>query len=177
MSTTLHLSVINTGTTYQERMKLARNYLGEFSLTAHIKALRPIVNGIASIERVQFKSKFTATDISEACREVAKYDRQSIIEDMAALVASGGTIYAQGRKWFDSVNGNTYHSVRMTVAGYSVYLPMQYGYGDQWQHSAQEWLIENEIVPNPGKYSNGMRKPFTHKIEFTGGAYGLKRDL
>jgi len=52
------------------------------------------------------------------------------------------SIHVEGRKWFDKVNGNTYHSSTSHIA-YSngtskeVYTPMAYGYGNQYQYSAK----------------------------------------
>lgn len=47
-------------------------------------------------------------------------------------------------KWFDKVNGNTYHSAQIlkTETGEVFYVPFQYGYGSQYQQSALEKLVE-----------------------------------
>ena len=48
-------------------------------------------------------------------------------------------IRIEGRKWFDKVNGNTYHSARVYVDGELVAAaPFQYGYGDQYLYSGME---------------------------------------
>ena len=43
-------------------------------------------------------------------------------------------------KWWDKVNGNTYHSVRVTRCedGKQLVGPMQYGYGDHYRQTALE---------------------------------------
>ena len=45
----------------------------------------------------------------------------------------------QAVKWFDKVNGNTYHSVRITRTedGAVVVGQFQYGYGDQYRYTAR----------------------------------------
>jgi len=41
-------------------------------------------------------------------------------------------------RWFDKVNGNTYHSVNITrcADGAVIACPIQYGYGDQYRYTA-----------------------------------------
>lgn len=173
----LFLSVAHDADSYRERMKQARYFVGQFSIDGHTKAIRPIVNARACLERAQFGSKFKAADITMAAREVAKRDRDEWVTELAAKVSEGGAISARARLWFDSINGNTYHSVRLCVAGETVDLPMQYGYGDQWMDTACQWLEENEVIPAPSNYSNGMRKCQKFPISWGDAPYGLKRDL
>jgi hypothetical protein len=47
-------------------------------------------------------------------------------------------------KWFDKVNGNTYHSVRITRTedGAVITAPFQYGYGEHYRQSAIETMIK-----------------------------------
>ena len=47
---------------------------------------------------------------------------------------------AEANKWFDKVNGNTYHSVRITRCsdGAVIKCQFQYGYGDQYRYTALE---------------------------------------
>ena len=52
-----------------------------------------------------------------------------------------------GRKWFDKVNGNTYHSAQIMVNGVTVHKTgMRYGYGNQYVHTASTWLEENGYI-------------------------------
>lgn len=64
---------------------------------------------------------------------------------------------AVGNKWFDKVNGNTYHSVQVTRCSDGAVLrcPFTYGYGNQYQQSALEAMIEAGWIPK--KY--GERLP------------------
>jgi len=57
---------------------------------------------------------------------------------------------AHGVKWFDKVNGNTYHSVRITrcADGAIIAAPFQYGYGDQWQWTAIEIMLNSSWLPS-----------------------------
>ena len=56
-------------------------------------------------------------------------------------------------KWFDKVNGNTYHSVRITRCSdgqtiVGLHAPYEYGYGDQYRHTALEAMLENGWFKN-----------------------------
>ena len=56
-----------------------------------------------------------------------------------------------GRKWFDKVNGNTYHSASVNVlftdgSDKDFTVPFQYGYGDQYQYSAWKALKKANFV-------------------------------
>lgn len=52
-------------------------------------------------------------------------------------------------KWFDKVNGNTYHSVRITRTsdGKVIAAPFQYGYGDCYRQTALALMNENKWLP------------------------------
>lgn len=56
-------------------------------------------------------------------------------------------------KWFDKVNGNTYHSVNVTrcIDGAVVYGEFQYGYGNQYEYTAFEAMAKAGWIP--AKYS------------------------
>jgi len=45
---------------------------------------------------------------------------------------------AHAARWFDGVNGNTYHSVNITRVRDSrvIFCGFQYGYGDQYRQTA-----------------------------------------
>ena len=65
-------------------------------------------------------------------------------------------------KWWDKVNGNTYHSVRVTRCedGKQLVGEMQYGYGDHYCQTALE--IMNQAGWLPEKYKN---EPFMYERE------------
>lgn len=56
---------------------------------------------------------------------------------------------AHAVKWFDRVNGNTYHSVRVTRVkdGLTIGSPMQYGYGDQYRYTALNLMLQHGWIP------------------------------
>lgn len=57
------------------------------------------------------------------------------------------SLLIEGRLWFDKVNGNTYHAVRIQANGQVIgIIPMTYGYGDMWQYTALEWLQKKGLV-------------------------------
>jgi hypothetical protein len=51
---------------------------------------------------------------------------------------------AQAVKWFDKVNGNTYHSVRITKVenGETIVDGFQYGYGEHYRQTALMRMLE-----------------------------------
>lgn len=66
------------------------------------------------------------------------------------------TIIVQGRRWFDTINGNTYHSVSVEVDGEVIGVePFAYGYDDAYQQTALEILIDKGVLPKL-TYENGV---------------------
>ena len=77
-------------------------------------------------------------------------------------------------KWFDKVNGNTYHSVRIIRHrdGKELFCQFQYGYGDQYRHTAlmamkEAGWIRKEIM----SYERTSNYPIIWNV-----SDGLKRD-
>ena len=64
---------------------------------------------------------------------------------------------AHARRWFDKVNGNTYHSVRIVrcADGAVLCCPFQYGYGDQYRQTALMAMCENGWIPEKYGKRNG----------------------
>lgn len=56
---------------------------------------------------------------------------------------------AQAARWFDKVNGNTYHSVHVTnnETGESLFCPFQYGYGEQYRETALHEMSSKGWLP------------------------------
>lgn len=55
-----------------------------------------------------------------------------------------------GRRWFDRVYGNTYHSVEVYVNGELVGSnPFEYGYDNQYEQTAGDILAKNFKLPFP----------------------------
>ena len=56
---------------------------------------------------------------------------------------------ANAVKWFDRVNGNTYHSVNITRHrdGKMLFCQFQYGYGDHYRQTALEAMADAKWLP------------------------------
>ncbi len=86
---------------------------------------------------------------------------------------------AQGCRWFDKVNGNTYCSVRITntETGEMLYVPFQYGYGDFYRQvaltemSKKGWLGAKYTDKNCYSYERENEYPIYWTV-----TDGLKRD-
>lgn len=51
------------------------------------------------------------------------------------------SIHIAGKRWFDRVNGNTYHTAEIFVDGVLVHTTeREYGYGYQFETTAIHWL-------------------------------------
>ena len=69
------------------------------------------------------------------------------------------TLTLIGRKWFQKSAGNTYHSVSIVLDGIEVWASGRcYGYGDQYQQTAMEWLAENGYPELGERHENGCLK-------------------
>ncbi len=93
------------------------------------------------------------------------------------------TIHVEGLRWWDRVNGNTYHTARVTVDDKLVAVaPFQYGYDEQYLESAMEELEGLDILSDL-RYNNGGKRGLRRTceeldIELTYTVHdGLKRDL
>jgi hypothetical protein len=63
-----------------------------------------------------------------------------------------------GRRWFDTSRGSTYHSVYITVDGVEHVIPYSYGYDNQWEDTAAEWLEKNGHMPEREHSPNGSKE-------------------
>jgi len=169
----LAVSIVNTADTYKQRQHLAA-----VSFTREMPEYLELAREQAEIERVQFKTKYKVREIKAAAALALEHDRQHMREIIRDKVKDGAEISANARLWFDKINGNTYHSVRMTVAGVGVYIPMQYGYGDQWRQSATEWLWDNGVIDKDYWPNGNARYSETYsRINWGSAIDSLKREL
>lgn len=53
------------------------------------------------------------------------------------------TLVIRGRRWFQKLYGNTYHTVIIVVNGHILKSSIQYGYGNQYLVTAVDLLREN----------------------------------
>ena len=60
------------------------------------------------------------------------------------------------KKWFDKVNGNTYHSVRVldTVRQLQLKVPFRYGYGEHYRTTAQQEMIKRGWIKEEFKHTD-----------------------
>lgn len=93
-------------------------------------------------------------------------------------------IHIEGRRWFDRINGNTYHSCEVFVNGESVGIsPMDYGYDSAYIQSGYDLLVEKEYLPDTKSPTNGSSTPLWRVCEdegielITRVTDGRKRDL
>ena len=110
-----------------------------------------------------------------------------VVERGPALVINYSHIHVAGRRWFDRVNGNTYHSAVVyltgeTVDDVTVPVRYQYGYDDGYLESARAELVDRRLLPDlvyatTGKaYSTGgVRLDLRRICEYVG--VGLSRDV
>lgn len=88
-------------------------------------------------------------------------------------------------RWFDRINGNTYHSVNVTRChdGKTIYHPITYGYGDSYRQTALEIMDKEGFLPveYTGKNDNKHNKHYLYEREnnypiMWNVSDGLKRD-
>jgi len=90
-------------------------------------------------------------------------------------------------RWFDRVNGNTYHSVKITRVSDSavcVSCDICYGYGDHYRQTALEVMNDAGWLPKEynEKYENGAKKLYMFEREnnypiLWNVTKGLKREM
>lgn len=70
-------------------------------------------------------------------------------------------------KWFDKVNGNTYHSCRITRCsdGAVLLCPFRYGYGDQYRWTARDAMAKAKWLPVKYRGSSDYGHPYHPRYE------------
>ena len=77
----------------------------------------------------------------------------------------------EGFEWFDKINGNSYHTIRITnLKNNEVIYKSEnivYGYGDQYQHTAYKELIGLSLVKKEDEYNHELnhKRFINRKIE------------
>ena len=75
-------------------------------------------------------------------------------------------LHISGRRWFDRVNGNTYHSARVFADGeLVVVVPFQYGYDDAYRDSAMVAMVEAGVLPGLRYGPHNTLRPLWQQIE------------
>jgi len=135
----LVLSVMNDGTVYSERLHCA---FAALQGSSHRLTIKDLVKSEANKQR-KMGSTFKASAITEAAKIVLK---QSITHALENIVSewNGEYITVTRRGWWDATCGNTYFSCCVSIPTENgmrwLSIPMQYGYGEQWQFESVDVL-------------------------------------
>jgi hypothetical protein len=71
-----------------------------------------------------------------------------INENSLPKLPENAVITVIGKRWFERVNGNTYHSVAVYVNGDLVeYMPFSYGYDSMYMQNATKILVNHYALP------------------------------
>ena len=70
----------------------------------------------------------------------------------------------EGYRWFDKINGNTYHTIFITDAQTNKNIfeskKVVYGYDDQYRHTAIDELIKLKLFKEKDRFNHALK----HKI-------------
>jgi len=177
----LVLSVLNDGAIYMCRLHIG---FAELQNTSHQDITWRDLCAAEATKQRTIGGKFKAAEISEAAKLVRAATLESCKEIFACEYDSTKQVIATCRRWFDSVNGNSYFSVWVgipTAAGFrSFVVPFQYGYGSQWQYETVNALVNYGVLQPFPKYDNGNTK-YGYLSElpiiWRDVGYGLKKHL
>ena len=105
--------------------------------------------------------------------------QKEVLSEASEKVTSKLQFICKAVKWFDKVNGNTYHSVKVTRCsdGAIVTSKFDYGYGEQYKQSAYcamekaGWLPKEYTVDNAYKFERENEYPIEWIV-----TSGLKRE-
>jgi hypothetical protein len=93
------------------------------------------------------------------------------------------SIFVLGSRWFDKVNGNTYHRAEVWIDGISIGYVAEYGYGLMYLQSAAELLDESGLLPPREAFPSGAKRSLSEHCRAHGISFDsrevkcLKRDL
>ena len=65
----------------------------------------------------------------------------------------------EGRRWFDKINGNTYHTIAITSTKDNKLIyesPFTYGYDDQYRQTALDYLIKENILKESDRFNHDL---------------------
>jgi len=76
---------------------------------------------------------------------------------------------ATAKRWFDRINGNTYHSVKIIRLKDNkiICCPFQYGYGEHYRQTALKAMAKNKWLPKKyrGESNNGVPESYMYERE------------
>lgn len=67
----------------------------------------------------------------------------------------------EGKRWFDKINGNTYHSVSITNAKTNTLIycsGVVYGYDEAYKQTAFDFLIKNGLFKKENRHNHELVK-------------------
>ena len=99
--------------------------------------------------------------------------------DTKQQLKKGDDVLIIGRRWFDRVNGNTYHTAEVVVNDKVIGKSrMSYGYEEQYIQTGKEILLDHFELPKGMKESSPLWQLREYGVEFRYRVTdGLKRDL
>lgn len=166
----LVLSVLNNGDIYQTRLHCARAALQGSS---HRELTFKGLVTDEAVKQRKIGSKFRPQHITEAAKLVQADTIREVLEGYFKDW-DGQNIGVSGRKYWDKVNGNTYFSCRISIPhvnGWHCFnIPLQYGYGEQWQFEAVN------VLKSIGFFADMERFNREYPINWTDNGYMNKRD-
>ncbi len=179
---TLHLSVINDGATFDRRRHLAfKNIEGSSTWLEYRRAIRELCVTAANSARETFGVRITSADLKKCTDEVSAY---MIAHAWECIDFKPDTkIRAVVRRWRDDIYGNSYFSARVTVEctdGHkrAFLVPFQYGYGAQPEWEVLLTCINRGLIPPCEKYPNGGLKDAPwHLFSFEDQGFMKKRQM
>lgn len=82
-----------------------------------------------------------------------------------------------GKKWFDKVNGNTYHSANVLINGeYLDGVDFEYGYGNAFEQTALK-ILQKHFKGFENVSSLWKIKELGYILTIIDSGYGLKKEL
>ena len=69
------------------------------------------------------------------------------------------------KKWFDDVNGNTYHNVNFNYNNKNYNSGLTYGYGSQYKVTLRDMLIKNNLLTKKAtNYNDIIKNKFNYIV-------------
>jgi hypothetical protein len=164
----LDLTIVNDGALYEKRKPIAFEFIATGNRKAFYTAMKnEVVNPSVIQARKEFGDKYSLKDIKEITADVMQNDKEMVIDLIRDAYKDNKRIQAYGRKWWDKINGNTYQSARIWIAGFEVYIQADCCYGDHWRYNCYDWLTANGFIEKQER-KNGFEPRDFNLIDFHG---------
>ena len=106
------------------------------------------------------------------------YNEKVLERNKMVYKISNKKFVIEGKKWFDKINGNTCHSVKIIDTNTNqeiAEIPFNYGYGEQWKQTAYDELIKKGLAKEKDRFNHELNRK---RFIFVGGNYVTrKKDL